>query len=228
MKRTWMAVALALTVALPLAACGGGGAEPDAAGGADASVDAGPVITGNTAKGVYPVAEQLVKAVMPDATLYTIQGQRIDANGEVDPSTNQSWWRFTFVDLGLGRVTYAFWTAGEFTITGPNPMNTETLKVFTTDWIDSGEAMAKITAAGFVATDPADQYARTDGILAVFVGDPMDFRSSIPEPLWHLSKVLYPPGQTPTSESWWTTYWAGNMPPGYLVCDPAGNCTVGP
>jgi len=91
MKRTWMAL---IVVALPLAACGGGAADVDA-GAIDAGVDAGPVITGNTAKGVFPVAEQMVKAVMPNAVLFKVEGQRIDANGEVDPTTNQSWWRFT-------------------------------------------------------------------------------------------------------------------------------------
>ena len=224
MKRTCLAVWMLV------AACGGGGG-----GGADASsnpADGGTpdalAITGNTAKGVYPVAVQMATAVMPNATLYTIAGQRIDAAGEVDPTTNQSWWRFTFLDLGQGQVTTVFWTQGEFTVTGPMPMNTETLKVVTTEWIDSGEAMAKLTGAGYVSPMVGDPYSRSDALLAMFVGNPMDFRTGIAEPLWRVSKLNTPPGMTPTTEEWWTTYWAENSPPGYLVCNAAGMCSVGP
>lgn len=215
---------LASLFCMALGACGGDDVASDG-GGVDAGPDAGPLITSGTAAGVYPAAEQMAKALLPDVVLYQIQGQRITAaTGEVDTTTNQSYWRFTFLDLGLGKVIYALYVQGEFTITGPNDMNTETAKTISTAWIDSSDALTRLQAAGL--QPPADANTRIDMQLAMFVGNPMDFRNEIAEPIWRVFRISAPPGMTPITEEWQITYWSGMA--AYLICPPSGMCTTGP
>src|SRR5438128_357319 len=112
MRRTHLQFALigSLVMSLLLAACGGGGTGSGAdAGPADAGADAAPMITGNTAKGVLPIASAKAQELMPGAVLFTIEGANITATGEVDPASNQSSWKYAYLDLGNGKVLYLFY-----------------------------------------------------------------------------------------------------------------------
>lgn len=226
-RTAWVgAFVLAATVA---AGCGGDDDDggDGGAGAADAGPDAAPLITGSTAEGVYPAAYAEAQARFDDAVLYMLTGQRIGNAGEVDVTTNQSWWSYAFVSPGQGMQVTAFWTEDAFTVGNPTAIDVESIRVITTDWINSDVALAKLAENGFVLPGPSDVYTTISMQLGMYVGISEDFLA-IPDPIWKVTKITAPPAETPVGEEWWITYTTIQGMTGHVICTPTGDCSLVP
>jgi hypothetical protein len=199
-----------------LGGCGSDGSSADAGPGPDAWSDAGGQITGNTAKGVFPAAQQIALTEQPDAVLYRLQGERLVNGGrEVDPAVLQSYWSFNFISPSTGIAIDVLYAGGiiDHSTRQDNP---EGKRLFTTDWLDSSDAVDTLVDNGFQTPDPSDPYTLVGMRLEMYGGTDPDL-SSIAEPIWRLNKVTAPPGMTPMGVEWWITYWSSMG--AYLVCD---------
>jgi hypothetical protein len=199
MKRTSLAFAFFCSI---LPACGG----DDDPGTADAGpeADGPPVINTYTALDLYPSALQMAQTLQPDLVLYRLVGQKIGPTGEVDMSTNQSYWSYTFLDLGNSKAVTVLYLMGDWVLDGPRDMNTETLRVITTEWLDSDDGINQLVAFGppFSLPDFEDQFQRLDMTLERFAGAPDNPLYNFPGPIWRVTKINAPPGQTPDTEEW--------------------------
>jgi hypothetical protein len=222
-----------LSVLLLAAACGDSGTNGDGgAGNADAGGDAGPAITGHTAKGVYQEAlNQAIAIGEPDMRLFRISGEDLIASGrEVDPTYNQSFWSFVFVSPSTGTTVGGFYNLGVVTADLLAPQNPEGLR-FLDEWIDSDVAIDKLIEAGL--TDLLDEELigngggwTLNGTLEMYSGTSPDFLMA-PQGLWRMYRIFdEPPLGDPVGEEWWVTLWEDQG--GYVVCDPAGMCGVLP
>ncbi|MSP17137.1 MAG: hypothetical protein EXR73_11125 [Myxococcales bacterium] len=219
MKRT-----LVTTLCVLAAGCSGDDAMMTPTVDAAPMIDAAPVPTGYTAKGGFAVALGEARARSADAVSFTVSGQHIvPSGGVIDPADAQSYWGYAFLDLGRGKRFDVLWLQDAFRVS-EQTANTETSRTITTAWIDSDVALAKLDEAGFVLPGAGEPFTTVSMALAMYVGQSEDLQA-IEEPIWRVTKVTAPPGETPQGEEWLVTHWAAMD--GYLVCSPA-ECTILP
>lgn len=214
-----------------LAACGDSGGNGDGGGGnADAGADAGPAITGHTAKGVYQEAlNQAIAVGEPDMRLFRITGDDLRQGGrEVDPTYNQSFWSFIFVSPSTGTAVGANYFLGDVTASVLSPQNPEGLR-FVDEWIDSDIAIDKLIEGGMAELTDKELVGggwTVSATLEMYSGTDPTFLKA-PQGLWRVYEVFdEEPLGDPVGEEWWITLWEDQG--GYVVCDPTGTCSVLP
>ena len=189
----------------------------DAAPVFDAGPDAAPVPTGNTAGDVYVGAAQFAAWEFADPVLVNIQGSHLSAGGgEYNPPDVQSDWSYLFLSPSESKSLTVMWYRSKwnFSRAALDPSSVRPITI--TDWIDSDEAVALMTAHGYTAPDPADSTYYVEGKLAMYSGASPDF-AALSQPIWQFTKI-HKVGATTTSETWWVIPYPEGTPPGTIIC----------
>ena len=204
-------------LALVGAACGG----DDGEGGGDAGTDA-PAAIGGSAKEVYLAAVREARDHAQDVVLTHIKGTLVDADsGEVDVDLQGSYWQLDFESAATNQLINVLYSRGTIEVTPGLPR--AMLPPIQTEgaWKDSTETIEKMKSNGYTppSAPPPEYQVALD--LAVFTGtNPMDPRTGVPEPFWHLEVIHDPPSGTPQTEADFFVTWRAETGQ-WMICDLA-------